>query len=246
MISNNGIPTESVGVWHAIYANRVSSPAVVSASANTDRNRWGQRAIAKTALLQRDFSLAKQCMDRIAEKANRRNDLPALARALNESAFIHILMGKVNASDTLYKRAHEIWKFLRIERNSVGFNDYIFFLWDYSVFLRNKGDVEMAQRLEKRLERLTSNLPRTHLNYSRAERLADRGQYVIAEQFYEDAFVEAGTCKDLNMQLRIADRLAPVYKMTGKGDVAEHLMAQKSQLDRARCMSMFSRKREHN
>lgn len=222
------------------YSNNDMSPKTVLQPA--DRNRWGQRALAKTALLRRDFSLAKRYIDKIAQKAQERRDLPAYASALNESAFIHILMNKLDVAETIYKQIHDIWKSLRIERNSIGFNDYMFFLWDYAVFLRNQGEDGLAQRLEKKLERLTDGLPMTYVNFSRAERMADRGQFVIAEQFYEDAFVEAGMRKDMNMQLRIADRLAPVYQLTGKAEIAENLLEQKAKLDRARCLIMFGRK----
>ncbi len=207
-----------------------------------DRNRWGQRALAKTALLKRDFSLAKRYIDRLATKAKDRKDTPAYASALNEIAFINILMGKPDVASMVYRQIYEIWKSLRMEHNSVGFNDYMFFLWDYSVFLRNQNEVGLAERLEKKLERLTLGMPMTFINFSRAERLADRGQFAMAEQFYEDAFVEAGLRKDLNMQLRIADRLAPVYQITGKSEIAENLYERRAQMDRARCLSMFGRR----
>jgi hypothetical protein len=239
MFSNDCVIANS---QYSIYAADEVQPKMVLQPA--DRNRWGQRALAKTALLKRDFSLAKRYIDTIAEKAQERKDLPAFASALNESAFIHILMNKPDVADTIYKQIYDIWKSLRIERNSIGFNDYMFFLWDYAVFLRNKGDEGLAQRLEKKLERLTDGLPMTYVNFSRAERMADRGQFIIAEQFYEDAFVEAGMRKDLNMQLRIADRLAPVYQITGKTEIAESLLQQKAKMDRARCVSMFGRRHE--
>jgi hypothetical protein len=218
------------------------SPSMVPKS--VDRNRWGQRALAKTALLKRDFSLAKRYIDGVAQKARDRKDLRAYARALNESAFINILMNKVDVAAIIYKQIYDIWKSLRVERNSVGFNDYMFFLWDYSVFLRNQGEENWAERLEKKLERIAIDLPVAFINFSRAERLADRGQFAIAEQFYEDAFVEAGVHKDLNMQLRIVDRLAPVYRVTGKTDVAEHLLRQKARVNRARCNNIFGRRQE--
>jgi hypothetical protein len=209
---------------------------------SADRNRWGQRALTKTALLQRDFTLAKRQIDKVAAKAKDRKDVPAYASALNESAFINILMNKPDVAGMIYKQIYELWKSLRIQHNSVGFNDYMFFLWDYAVFLRNQSEDGMAARLEMKLDRLTTGLPMTFVHFSRAERLADRGQFVMAEQFYEDAFVEAGMRKDLNMQLRIADRLAPVYQLTGKSDIAESLREQKAKMDRARCASMFGRR----
>jgi hypothetical protein len=207
-----------------------------------DRNRWGQRALAKTALLKRDFTLAKRYIDKLATRAKDRKDMPAYASALNETAFINILMGKPDVAQMLYRQIHEIWKSLRMAHNSVGFNDYMFFLWDYSVFLRNQNEDALAERLEKKLERLTMGMSMTFIHFSRAERLADRGQFNMAEQFYEDAFVEAGMHKDLNMQLRIADRLAPVYQITGKNDVAEHLYEKKMKMERARCLSMFGKR----
>ncbi|MBS2004127.1 MAG: hypothetical protein JST44_21660 [Cyanobacteria bacterium SZAS LIN-5] len=206
-----------------------------------DRNRWGQRALAKTALVKRDFTLAKRHIDKIATKAKDRKDMPAYASALNEVAFINILMGKPDVAAMVYKQIYEIWMSLRMAHNSFGFNDYMFFLWDYSVFLRNQNEDAVAERLEKKLERLTTGMPMTFINFSRAERLADRGQFVMAEQFYEDAFVEAGIRKDVSMQLRIADRLAPVYQITGKAQVAEHLFEKRARLDKARCISMFGR-----
>lgn len=207
-----------------------------------DRNRWGQRALAKTALVKRDFSLAKRHIDKIASKAKDRKDMPAYASALNEVAFINILMGKPDVASMVYKQIYELWKSLRMAHNSIGFNDYMFFLWDYSVFLRRENENGMAERLEKKLERLTIGMPMTYINFSRAERLADRGQFIMAEQFYEDAFVEAGMRDDLSMQLRIADRLAPVYQITGKSEVAEHLYEKRAKMDRERCLSMFGRK----
>ena len=207
-----------------------------------DRNRWGQRALTKTALLKRDFSLAKRHIDKVAATAKARKDLPAYASALNELAFINILMNKTDIAAMIYRQTYEIWKTLRMQHNSVGFNDYMFFLWDYAVFLRNESEVALATRLELKLERLSSGLQMTFIHFSRAERLADRGQFVMAEQFYEDAFVEAGMRKDLNMQLRIAERLAPVYQVTGKSDIAENLREEKAKMDRARCVSMFGRR----
>lgn len=208
----------------------------------TDRNRWGQRALTKTALLRRDFSLAKRHIDKVAASAKARRDLPAYASALNELAFINILMNKSDVAAMIYRQTYDIWKSLRMQHNSVGFNDYMFFLWDYAVFLRNESEDALAMRLELKLERLTTGLQMTFVNFSRAERLADRGQFVMAEQFYEDAFMEAGIRKDLNMQLRIADRLAPVYQVTGKAHVAESLREQRAKMDRARCTSMFGRR----
>jgi hypothetical protein len=207
-----------------------------------DRNRWGQRALAKTALVKRDFSLAKRHIDKLAKQAKSRKDMPAYASALNETAFINILMGKPDVASMLYRQIYEIWKTLRMQHNSVGFNDYMFFLWDYSVFLRNQNEDALAERLEKKLERSTMGISMTFINFSRAERLADRGQFIMAEQFYEDAFVEAGLRKDLNMQLRIADRLAPVYQITGKKEVAELLYEKKALMEKARCTSMIGRR----
>lgn len=207
-----------------------------------DRNRWGQRALAKTALLKRDFSQAKKYIDAVAQKAKDRKDQPAYARALNESAFIHILMNKLDAAAIIYRQVYEIWRGLRMERNSVGFNEYTFFLWDYGVFLRNSGEIALAQRIESKLERLTNGFPMTFVYFSRAERLADRGQFIMAEQFYEDAFDEAELHRDLNMQLKIADRLSPVYQLTGKSDIAESLVHQKATMNKVRYMSMFGRK----
>ncbi|HEY9678379.1 MAG TPA: hypothetical protein V6C76_10240 [Drouetiella sp.] len=206
-----------------------------------DRNRWGHRALAKTALLKRDFSQAKRYFDNVATKARERKDMVAYARAMNETAFIHILMSKLDTAAIIYKLVYETWRAQRIQRNSLGFNDYMFFLWDYAVFLRNHGEFAQAQRIELKLERFTVGLPMTYVFFSRAERLADRGQFVLAEQIYEDAFMNAGLENDLNMQLRIAERLAPVYHATGKTEIAESLIEEKVRLERARCVSMFRR-----
>lgn len=75
-----------------------------------DRNRWGQRALAKTALVKRDFSLAKRHIDKLATQAKARKDMPAYASALNENAFINILMGKPDVASMLYRQIYEIWK----------------------------------------------------------------------------------------------------------------------------------------
>lgn len=228
---------ECVGATHARHS--VPSNAMLKP---VDRNRWGQRALTKTAFLQRDLTLAKRYLDSVAQKAKLRKDMPAYASALNELAYVNILQGKTDIALFTFKQIQDIWKDLHVQPNSIGFNNYIFFLWDYALFLRGQGENAMADRLDLKLERLSTGLPRAFVCFSRAERLADRGQFALAEQFYEEAFIEAGLRKDLNMQLRVAERLAPVYQVTGKEKVAISLLEQKAKMDRARCVSMFGRR----
>lgn len=223
------------------WATEVVSPGTVAKPyVQPERTSWGLRELSRAALRNKDFPTASYHLNHLCHKAEQRQDLVGLARSLCDLAFVNVVAGHMSAAEQLYQKAHDVWGRINPCLTSTGRDSYSHFLWDYSIFLRNKGNIALAVRLEAKLDLLNANLTTAQRNFHRAEHLAQRGQYAIAQQLYEDALVDSCLARDTCMQIRIADRLSSFYHAIGRLDLAEQLRARKNELERVRRQTRLS------
>jgi tetratricopeptide (TPR) repeat protein len=237
MIAHNTASAHTLGLWHALCSkeSKVSNMVTpMNLSSATVRSRWGHKELAKEALRRGDYARAKLHLTNIKVNAEARGDFKAAAVALNDLAWIHVLLGHTDKASHCYRKTLEFWKNQRSDFKLLALNEYIFFIWDYTVFLRTQGEFNLANQLEQRLEVLMTGMSNRQIAVNRADRLCERGQYFLAEQIYEDAFIESGVRNDLSLQLKIADKLVPLYQATGKQSLAASLQAEKQRIEENR------------
>lgn len=203
----------------------------------TTRSRWGHKELAKEALRRGDYARAKLHLTNIKVNAEVRGDYRSAAIALNDLAWIQLLLGHTDRAGQCYKKTLEFWKNQRHDFKLSAINEYIFFIWDYAVFLRTQGEFTLAYQLEQRLEVMTTGMSNRQIAVNKADRLSERGQYFLAEQIYEDAFIDAGVRSDLSLQLKIADKLVPLYEASGRFQLAASLLAEKQRIEESRAQS---------
>jgi hypothetical protein len=237
MFANNVISMQPTGLGQALSVkqsapNSVSSPKRWTRSPQNSRARWGHQELAKAALLRADYSRAKLHLTNMQVHAQRRGDFKNAAVALNELAWVQLLLGNNEKAAYCYGKALDFWKNQRHDLKLAALNEYMFFIWDYAVFLRAQGDFATARKFEIRLDALSYGMSTRQIALNKAERLAQRAQYFLAEQIYEDAFIDAGVHNELSAQLRIACKLVPIYRARGKHDLAEAISTQIEKIEK--------------
>jgi tetratricopeptide (TPR) repeat protein len=226
-------------------AKLITACCVNKAKPKLDRLSWGEIELCREALRCRDFARAKVLYHALLNKAQRRFDLPLEARVLNDLAFLHRLVGDVLTADSLYKRAYRVWKSLPPAARNAALSDYCHCVLDYAAFLRTVGRNADAVQLENRIDELTAQLSTAYFAFSRAELLVARGQDDDAERAYEQCLVDAALSKDLDLQLRATDRIAPLYRRLGKEESAQTMEMQRRRLQMQRGERLFDKRSAH-
>lgn len=206
------------------------------------RARWGEIELCREALRMHDFNAAKEKYELLLEKARRRQDLRLQARVLNDLAYLHRIIGEVHRADELYKDAYRIWKSLQLTIYSPSLTDYMHCLLDYAAFLRTVGRHADAVQLEGQVGKISARAQTPYFVFSRAELLETRGQEQEAERAYEQCLVDAALKNDLDLQLRVFDKMVPLYRRLGQQDMTEAMERRRRRLQVIRGEHLFAKR----
>jgi tetratricopeptide (TPR) repeat protein len=227
-------------------ANNLLSRLMSACSTKTkrpllERSRWGTLELCREALRKRDFAEARTRYETLLQKAKAKHDCRTAAKVMCDLAYLQRLLGETAEADALYKEAYKEWKNLVVLPRSSAMLDYIHCLLDYGAFLRKDGRLADALQLEARVEQINPQTLNPYFAISRADLLEARGQDREAAEYYEQALLDVTMKHDLDLQLRILDKLVPLYLRLEHLQLAENMAYRRQQLRRNKNARLWDR-----
>ncbi|HEY9776231.1 MAG TPA: hypothetical protein V6C81_20885 [Planktothrix sp.] len=212
------------------FAQLLSECATPKPRLTVERSRWGSLELCREALRKHDYTSAKKRYENLLKTSLVQSNSRTAAKAMCDLAHLHLLLGETAQSDALYKSAYKEWKAIVRQAHSTAMMDYIHCLLDYSKFLRQAGRLEDALILEARVEQINPSTMNPYFAISRADLLAARGQDSEAADYYEQALLDVTMKHDLDLQLRVLDKLIPLYVRLKELQLADSMEHRRKEL----------------